>query len=651
MKKVLLTILACAAVLTSCQKEVVLVNAINLNQTTATVVEEGTVQLSATVLPDNAENKTLAWSSDNPAVATVNAQGLVTAVKAGTAKITAAATDESGVKSSCTIEVTAKAIPVTQIDLQYTSYKLKVGETLSNPATVKPDDATTKTVAYSSDKTDVASVDEEGLITAKAAGTAKIKASATDGSGVVSAECEITVIAPKDIILDVPYAVMKVNPSCKAITIKAYYGSFDNWADREDVTGATWESSNTGVVTVANGKLTAVSAGTADVTVTDADGNTAKCAVTVLPNTNKPADIYPGVMIADCQLTVQASADDQLATGPWSAKKSTLTNADGYVSGTKCIENSNCQNYRLFNYYNPDKAVDVSSVQNPALYIRLWVEDITKVNWGVDGEIEISSEGSAAYNGAEEINWKLSDVFSNATGATGKGKQALHNGWNNIVLPFDACTSKIGELRKNHINFFRIYQSTGSLIKGGNLKLDQVRVINWKEFAPCEDYQMWYDGNTVPQRQFIQDKEDKKQGESSMGIKNYWWSGADAIRLKFWSGREYAVPFDMDKSNSVVKFWLYTNKPDFLNAQQLNFELSSDNTINNVIDCTIPAGSLKLKEGWNEVTLDLSTANCIISGSGDLRKITWLRFILQFTNNVKPTMLDLKFDDIRIEKK
>lgn len=649
MKKILSAVLAVSMIFVGCKKDPILVGSITLNQSVASIVEGETLKLTATVTPNNAENQEIKWSSDNTGVATVDASGTVTAVKSGSAKITAAASDASGVKATCQVTVTDKITLVTKIELAYTEYALKKGETVTLTAAVSPADATNKAVNFVSSNPGVASVNAAtGEVVAISAGTTNITAEAVDGSGVKSAACVVTVTEPKNIVFDIPYAVLKVTPASKGVTLKAFYGTYDAWADRDDATG-TWASSNEAVVTVANGKLTPVAEGKAQVTITDADGNVGTCEVTVLPNTVKPTDIYPGVMIADCQLSVQATADEQLANGPWSAKKSTLTSGAGYVDGTKCIENKNCVNYRLFNYYNPSKPVDVSAVENPALYIRLWVEDITKVNWGVDGEIELSSDGSDAYNGSEEINWKLSDVFSNATGATGKGKQAIKNGWNNIVLPFESCTATIGTLRKNHINFFRIYQSTASLIQGGNLKLDQVRVINWKEFDACEDYQMWYDGGAASQKGIILDTEDKKQGTGSIGVKNYFWIGADSFRLKFWTGREYALPFDMDQTNSAVKFWLYTDKPEFLNAQQLNFELSSANTITDVIDFTIAPGSLNLKAGWNEVTFDLAGAR--VAGAGDLRKVTWLRLVLQFNNGVSPTLLDLKLDDIQIVKK
>ena len=82
------------------------VTSISLTSTTLTlVVGEADVTLSFTLKPDNAIDKTVTWSSDNTAVATVDATGRVHAVAEGTATITATANDDSGVKATCKVTV------------------------------------------------------------------------------------------------------------------------------------------------------------------------------------------------------------------------------------------------------------------------------------------------------------------------------------------------------------------------------------------------------------------------------------------------------------------------------------------------------------------------------------------------------------------
>ena len=85
---------------------IVLATSVQLNQMTAEATVGGTLQLSAAVLPSNATNKTVAWTTSNGSVATVDSNGLVTAVAPGTATITATTTDGSNLSASCAVTVT-----------------------------------------------------------------------------------------------------------------------------------------------------------------------------------------------------------------------------------------------------------------------------------------------------------------------------------------------------------------------------------------------------------------------------------------------------------------------------------------------------------------------------------------------------------------
>ena len=97
------------------------VTAITLNKTETTIVKGSDETLSVTaVTPDNATDKTVTWSSDEESVATVDADGKVTAVAAGTANITATANDGSGVTATCVVTVAPlyydKAVQVYRYD-------------------------------------------------------------------------------------------------------------------------------------------------------------------------------------------------------------------------------------------------------------------------------------------------------------------------------------------------------------------------------------------------------------------------------------------------------------------------------------------------------------------------------------------------------
>ena len=168
------------------------VEGITLDKTTATVEEGATVTLTATVTPGNATDKTVTWSTSNEAIATVSG-GVVTGVKAGEVTITAKAGDKS---ATCTVTVTAastepEVVPVTGVTLNQTAVTLDIDQSITLTATVAPENATNKAVTWASDKTDVATVDANGKVTAVAAGTANITVTTQDGGK--TATCVVTV--------------------------------------------------------------------------------------------------------------------------------------------------------------------------------------------------------------------------------------------------------------------------------------------------------------------------------------------------------------------------------------------------------------------------------------------------------------------------
>ncbi len=169
----------------------------NKDNTTIAVGNNETLSIS-TVVPDNATNKTVTWSSDKTNIATVDANGKVTAVAAGTATITATANDGSGVTATCTVTV---IIPVTSVTINNAPAEaLFVNSTGTLTATVLPNDATDKTVTWSSSDPDYVSINAETgeytIMGKKGYGSATITATATNGtedtSDDVTTTCTIT---------------------------------------------------------------------------------------------------------------------------------------------------------------------------------------------------------------------------------------------------------------------------------------------------------------------------------------------------------------------------------------------------------------------------------------------------------------------------
>ncbi len=265
-----------------------------LNKYAETLTEGDTITLSAEVLPyDTTYSKNVSWSSNNEAVATVSADGTVTAKSAGTAIITA--TSENGKTASCTITVEKKLIPITEVCLDKSSATLTEGETTALTATVLPKNTTySKDVSWSSSNSEVAIVDANGTVTAKSAGTAIITATSENGK---TASCTITV-NKKD--TNIAITEVRLNKSTETLTEGDTTTLVATVLPENTTYGKSvkWSSSNVAVATVdLMGKVTAKSAGTAVITATSENGKTASCTVTV----NKK-DTYTGLRDVDGQL-------------------------------------------------------------------------------------------------------------------------------------------------------------------------------------------------------------------------------------------------------------------------------------------------------------------------------------------------------------
>ena len=308
---------------TQTEQSTVAVTGVTISKDALELTVGQTETISAGISPSNATDKSASWSSSNQSVATVDQYGTITAVGAGTATVTVTTTD--GAKTaSCTVTVTAASstdgqpatVPVTSIAVTPKTAQLKAGETKTLSATVSPMNATDKTYSWSSDNTEVATVNEEGTVTAIKAGTVKIIATAAGGK---TDFCTVTVTAnatinpnpapgdydPNDPNVDPdnpddddPAQDTTVHVTGVSISEGSFSlveGEFRQLSATVAPANATnsavtWSSSATGVATVdQTGKVTAIKDGTAVITVASVDGNkTATCTVTVTKPASKP---------------------------------------------------------------------------------------------------------------------------------------------------------------------------------------------------------------------------------------------------------------------------------------------------------------------------------------------------------------------------
>lgn len=169
------------------------VTSITLNETAKDLVVDDTFQLVATVLPADATNKNVTWSSSNSSVASVSSEGMVTALKAGNTTVTVTSVSKTTIKATCNISVSNKVVEVSSVTLNETSKAVTEGDTFTLTATVLPSDATDRSVTWSSSNTSVATV-SNGVVTTLKDGSATITVTSNSKNS-VKATCNLVVNA------------------------------------------------------------------------------------------------------------------------------------------------------------------------------------------------------------------------------------------------------------------------------------------------------------------------------------------------------------------------------------------------------------------------------------------------------------------------
>ncbi len=172
-----------------------MVETVQLDWSTKQMLSESKLKLKAKVMPEDASNKNVTWSSSDENVATVSADGTVTAIGFGTATITCTSEDQQLHSASCTIEVREK---MQQITLNYETVTMKPDEKISlNPTTV-PELERTMGVFFVSTNKEAVTVDAEGNVIAKApCENVEIRCIAKDGTG-IKGVCLVTVKLPEE---------------------------------------------------------------------------------------------------------------------------------------------------------------------------------------------------------------------------------------------------------------------------------------------------------------------------------------------------------------------------------------------------------------------------------------------------------------------
>ena len=681
MKKVLLALFAAVLVISACTPKEVLPTGVSLDKTKLTLVEGDSYSIKAIVNPTDAANKELTWSSSADAVATVDQSGKVTAVKEGSATITATCKAASAIKATCEVTVSMKVIPVESVQLSETDpQSLVPDETLQLTAVITPSNATDNNITWASDSPTVATVDANGLVTALQGGVAYITATAGDKT---SEALMITVLEPRPLLIRYPYCLLRTGGS---ITQEVWYGTTFADKDQNNAPVVEWKSSNDAIATPDGGNvIKAVGPGTATISGKDAAGGKISFEVVVEDRPDRQYDDYlPGIPLVNCH--------DNSAK--WQSKVGEYALADGYTATvytsdpnpiildtqTPCMTVAET-GYKIAEVFFA-KRMDVTSIKNPALFIRMYIEDISKfitltTSNGSDNPaepiVEIrSTDPLGTYEEtSNRIYWSLADVFTNMDKPTPKAKQELHSGWNNIVLPFDKATYNglTGpDYNFTNLTYFRFHTMdprppvfTPNYVPNV-FKFDQIRIIDWTEFEACDNFAMWRDRPAQQnQYSYLDDTEGKAQGRSCIACKDVLLSAINSYRLEMWPGLEYSIPAVYNIEDLAFQCKIFLDDPaHFAEWYQFDFELSSHYTPDhNGFDFAFGQDGdpwpMELQEGWNTLKVNFEDVMrwLKVDEAWDPHRILYFRLVITPIRmpNAQVSYHTFKIDDIRIVPK
>ncbi len=271
------------------------------------------------------------WSSSDPAIVSVDTQGMITALAAGKATVSAIVSftdDTPSLTLQCTVDVINTTIPLQGISFKETETTTDINQAISLNITFTPVNATNQNVTFiSSDETVVMVNQSSGIAVTKAPGTATITATSEDGG--FTAEYVINVVVPEN-----KFEGLSLNKSSRTIYIGNTYTLKATMNPADDTAIVTWTTDNPAVATVDNGIVTAIANGTANITASykdNIDTWTATCKVTVKKESTTETVKATGVTLDKDKITVNKSSTDTIKftatvkpsntteTGKWSS--------------------------------------------------------------------------------------------------------------------------------------------------------------------------------------------------------------------------------------------------------------------------------------------------------------------------------------------
>lgn len=386
------------------------VTGVSLSRSSLTLTEGATSTLTPTVMPSDATDKSVRWSSNNESVARC-ANGLVTAYNAGTCVITVTTVD-GGKTATCNVTVEPKGVDVTSVKVSPSSKEVEVGSTAQLSVEVSPSNATNKGVTWSSSNTSVAMVNQNGTVTGVRAGTATVYAT-SDDNGSRYGSCAVTV---KDRTVAVTGVEIwkdgsKVTADIEVATgvpVQLTANVLPSDATNKNV---TWSSSNSNIVEVsASGLVSAKAAGSATVTVRTEDGG--KTATIGITGRQLQYSIVATPASLSWKYDESGSKEVSLALTNISAVAAELTKGQNYYDAPS-ISGSAGSGYKVS--VKPKKANDEASAHQGTVRIK----DANDANHYTD--VALTHEGKATpYVASLELSPASVSVDDSGDGKTCK---------------------------------------------------------------------------------------------------------------------------------------------------------------------------------------------------------------------------------------
>lgn len=450
-------------------EEKVPVTGITLDQENISFSDIGaSVQLTATILPTDADNQKVIWKSSDTNVATVK-DGKVTCTGYGTAIITATS-EEGEYVATCNVTATKRIVLPSSITLDRNEATIKVGEATTLKANVLPADADDKTIVWSSENSDIASVTNDGVVTGMKAGTTKIIVT-TNANGLKD-ECILTVLQPATgITLD----RQEISFANIGETVQLTANVLPEDASNKNV---SWASSDTKVAIVSNGKVVCTGYGTAVISAVAEDGGyMATCIITANKNVILPSSITLDKSDATINVgesfTLNANvlpdnADNKIIV--WNSDDADIAsvNNEGEVTGIK----AGTTKIIAMTQANDLKAECLITVLQPVTGITLDRNDISFVEIGESVQLIANVLPEDASN--KNVVWTSSDanvatVNNGVVVCMGYGSAVItastEDGGYKAICVINATSGIAGINDGNKCNEIKRYDATGREIK------------------------------------------------------------------------------------------------------------------------------------------------------------------------------------------